>query len=152
MSRVDQAQRARAVDLGKLESDVAAALSDLPVVSEVPSVQSASVQPAMPDYIEHQVGVSRAGALSAEAVLRDYEAAAKEIEAMGEELVSAARKCEAMTAQVHDAIAYTRETAAAYREEAKKIFRRIEDCTLLTEQVRETCTALKQKIEGNGRI
>ena len=54
---------------------------------------------------------------------------------MGAELISAAKKCEAMTSEVHNAIAYMREMAAAYREEAKKIFKRIEDCALLTEHV-----------------
>ena len=82
--------------------------------------------------------------------MRDYEAAAREIEAMGAELISAARKCEAMTAEVHNAIAYMRDTAAAYREEAKKIFKRIEDCSLFTEDVRKTCEIVKRKIEKNG--
>ena len=66
---------------------------------------------------------------------------------MGAELISAAKKCEAMTAEVHNAIAYMREIAAAYREEAKKIFKRIEDCALLTEDVRKTCETLKRRIE-----
>jgi hypothetical protein len=48
------------------------------------------------------------------------------MEAMGSELIDAARKCEALTAQVHDAIAFMRETAAGYREEGRKIFERIE--------------------------
>ena len=69
---------------------------------------------------------------------------------MGAELISAARKCEAMTAEVHNAIAYMRDTAAAYREEAKKIFKRIEDCSLFTEDVRKTCEIVKRKIEKNG--
>jgi L-rhamnose isomerase len=103
----------------------------------------------MPDYVEHQAGVPRVGALSAEAVVRDYEAAAKEIEAMGAELISAARKCEAMTAEVHNAIAYMRDTAAAYREEAKTIFKRIEDCALLTADVRTACESIKRRIESN---
>src|SRR4051794_34778321 len=80
----------------------------------------------MPDYFAHQEGVSRVGALSAEAVARDFEAAAKEIEAMGPALVGAASKCEAMTANVHRAIAFMHETATAYREEANKIVARIE--------------------------
>ena len=104
----------------------------------------------LPDYVEHQEGVPRAGALSAEAVVRDYEAAAKEIESMGAELIDAAKKCEAMTAEVHTAIAYMRDTAAAYREDAKKIFKRIEDCALFTENVRKTCEEVKRKmVEGN---
>jgi hypothetical protein len=79
--------------------------------------------------------------------VRDYESAAKEIEAMGAELINAAKKCEAMTAEVHSAIAYMQETAAAYREEAKEVFKRIEDCALLTEDVRKTCETLKRRIE-----
>ena len=78
--------------------------------------------------------------------LRDYEAAAKEIESMGVELIDAAKKCEAMTADVHDAIAYMRDTAAAYREDAKKFFKRIEACALFTEDVRKTCEEVKRKM------
>lgn len=136
---------AQLLDMAKLEADVAAAL---PGRSSLPSIRAPSVQSEpMPDYVVHQNGVSRVGALSAEAVVRDYEAAAKEIEAMGAELIGAAQKCEAMTAEVHTAIAYMRDTAAAYREEAKKIFKRIEDCAMLTEDVRKTCETIKQRIE-----
>ncbi|XUJ33893.1 hypothetical protein ACQ5SK_41660 [Bradyrhizobium japonicum] len=87
------------------------------------------------------------GALSAEAVIRDYESAAKEIEAMGAELIDAARKCEALTAQVHDAIAFMRETAAGYRDEGRKIFKRIEECALFTEDVRKTCEEVKRRMK-----
>jgi hypothetical protein len=137
----------RLADLARLESDIASAM---PERTPLPSIKAPSVQTGpMPDYVEHADGVSRVGALSAEAVVRDYESAAKEIEAMGAELIDAARKCEAMTAEVHQAIAYMQETAAAYREDAKRIFKRIEDCALLTEQVRKTCEALKLKIEDS---
>jgi hypothetical protein len=43
-----------------------------------------------------------------------------------------------------------RDTAAAYREEAKKIFKRIEDCALFTQDVRKTCEEVKRRmVEGN---
>jgi len=106
----------------------------------------------MPAYVEHREGVSRAGALSAEAVVRDYEAAAKEIEAMGAELMSAAKKCEAMTAEVHKAIAFMRDSAAAYREEAKKIFKRIEACAVFSEEVRKTCETVRRKMMESSSI
>jgi len=35
----------------------------------------------MPDYVEHKEGVNQVGKLSAEAVVREYDAAVKEIEA-----------------------------------------------------------------------
>ena len=55
-----------------------------------------------------------------------------------------------MTADVHSAIAYMRDTATAYREEAKKIFKRIEECALFTEDVRKTCETVKRKMmEGS---
>src|SRR5216683_3789017 len=148
MRSIEQVHGATSLNLAKLEADVAAVLpgrASLPSIREAPSVQSES----MPHYVEHQDGVSRVGALSAEAVVRDYEAAAREIEAMGAELISAAQKCEAMTADVHNAIAYMRDTAATYREEAKKIFKRIEDCALLTEDVHKTCETVKRRIESN---
>ena len=145
MTSIEHVGKNAPLDLAKLEADVAAAIParSLTPINGAPSVQS----DPMPDYVEHQNGVPRVGALSAEAVVRDYESAAKEIEAMGAELISAAKKCEAMTSEVHNAIAYMRDTAAAYREEAKKIFKRIEDCALLTEHVRKTCETVKRRIE-----
>ena len=145
MASIEKFPRTKALDdLAKLEADVTAALPNLPVRALPP----ARPEP-LPGYVEHREGVSRVGQLSAEAVVRDYEAAAKEIEAMGAELISAARKCEVMTAEVHNAIAYMRDTAAAYREEAKTIFKRIEDCALLTADVRTACESIKRRIESN---
>ena len=98
--------------------------------------------------LEAEVTLPRVSAVTAETVTRDFESALKEIEAMGAELISAAKKWEAMTADVQNAI---RDTAAAYRQEGKKIFERIEECALFTEDVRKTCEDVKRRmIEGNG--
>jgi L-rhamnose isomerase len=136
MASIERLQRGAALDLAMLEEVVTGSL---------PAIRNSPSEP-MPDYVKHEEGVTQVGALSAEAVVRDYETAAKEIEAMGQELISAARKCEAMTAEVHNAIAFVRETAASYREEAKKIFKRIEECAIMTEQVRKTCESVKIKL------
>src|SRR6185437_881197 len=132
MGSIEKLYRGVEVNLAQLEEDIGTTVH--------PAKSLAST--TLPDYVEPQDGVPRVGALSAEAVVRDYETAAKEIEAMGAEMIDAARKCEAMTAEVHLAIAYMHETAAAYREDAKRIFKRIEDCSFLTEHVRQTCEAL----------
>src|SRR6201984_1997943 len=95
MSIVEKFPRNKAEDLAKPEADVLAAVRAMPVRAAPP----VPIEP-MPDYVEHREGVSRVGQLTAEAVVRDYEAAAKEIEAMGSELISAAKQAEAMTAQV----------------------------------------------------
>ncbi len=139
MGNIEQLRKGPEVSLAQLEADITGVRSGGSLASI-----------ALPEYVEHQRGVSRVGALSAEAVVRDYEAAAREIESMGGELIDAAKKCEAMTAEVHSAIAYMRDTAAAYREEAKKIFKRIEDCAVFTQDVRKTCEEVKRWMsEGN---
>ena len=109
-----------------------------------PAVRAPSL--SMPDYVEHRDGATEIGKLSAEAVVREYESAAKEIEAMGAELIERVRQCEAM---VRDALSVTeemKETAARYRVEAKRIFLEIEDCSLVTAEVRKTCNELIEKI------
>jgi hypothetical protein len=101
---------------------------------------------AMPEYVQHREGATEIGKLSAEGVVREYEAAAKDIEAMGAELIERVKQCEAMT---REALAVTKEmkdTAARYREQAKRIFLQIEECSLITAEVRKTCTELKDKI------
>src|ERR1700681_4946703 len=101
---------------------------------------------SMPDYVEHRDGATEIGKLSAEAVVREYEAAAKEIEAIGAELIERVTQCEAMA---RDAFAVTqelKEIAERYREEAKRVFVQIENCSLVTAEVRKTCTELKEKI------
>ena len=139
MGSIEQLRKSTDVNLAQLEADITGARSGGSLASI-----------ALPEYVEHQQGVSRAGALSAEAVVRDYETAAREIESMGAELIDAAKKCEAMTTEVHDAIAFMRDTAAAYRVEAKKIFKRIEDCALFTQDVRKTCEEVKRRmVEGS---
>jgi chromatin segregation and condensation protein Rec8/ScpA/Scc1 (kleisin family) len=141
----------RVVDVTDLEQEIEAEFRNRPPVREQRPVNFAPPRvraPAlsMPDYVEHREGATEIGKLSAEAVVREYEAAAKDIEAMGAELIERVKQCEAMT---RDALAVTeemKETAARYREEAKRIFLQIENCTLMTAEVRKTCTELKEKI------
>ena len=82
----------------------------------------------------------------AEAVVREYEAAAKDIETLGEELTERAKQCEAM---MRDALLVTdelKETAARYRAEAKRVFDQIESCSLLTAEVRKICEDMKDRL------
>ena len=104
----------------------------------------------MPDYVEHREGVNQVGKLSAEAVVREYDAAVKEIEALGAELTKAAKECEAMVAGVYSMISEIKELAANFREEGKRYFLQIEECSLTTSEVRTVCEALKKKIAASG--
>jgi|tagenome__1003787_1003787.scaffolds.fasta_scaffold20756813_2 hypothetical protein len=102
--------------------------------------------PNMPDYVEHREGVTEIGKLSAEAVVREYEATAKEIESMGLELVERVKACEAMTRDTLLVTHELNEIAARYRKEAKRVFEHIENCSLLVAAARETCGELKDKL------
>jgi len=100
----------------------------------------------MPDYVEHRDGATEIGRLSAEAVVREYEAAAKDIEALGVELVENVRQCEAMNRDSLVVIEELKETAARYRAEAKRVFVQIENYSLMMAEVRKTCAAIRDKI------
>ena len=57
-------------------------------------------------------GATEIGKLSAEAVVREYEAAAKDIEELGAELVGHVKQCEAMSRDALTVIEELKETAA----------------------------------------
>ena len=105
----------------------------------------------MPDYVEHRDGATEIGKLSAEAVVREYEAAAKDIEELGAELVGHVKRCEAMSRDALNVIEELKETAAKYREEAKRVFLHIENCSLVTAQVRKTCVEMRDKIIASAK-
>ena len=121
----------------------------LPSIHIVPDNHHPLPKGPMPDYVEHKEGVNQVGKLSAEAVVREYDAAVKEIEALGAELTEAAKKCEATVAGVHAMVSEIKELAASYREEGKRYFLQIEECSLTTSEVRTVCEALKKKIAKN---
>jgi len=86
--------------LTEIERAIEAEVRNRPPVYE----PNAAAQPrvsapamAMPDYVEHSAGATEIGKLSAEAVVREYEIAAKEIEAMSAELIDLVKQCEGVT-------------------------------------------------------
>ena len=101
---------------------------------------------AMPDYVEHRDGATEIGRLSAEAVVREYEAAAKDIEALGAELIERVKQCEAMSRDVLRVTDELKETANRYREEANRVFIEIESCSKMTSEVSKICGELRDRI------
>jgi hypothetical protein len=141
----------RVFSMTDLERDIEAEVRNRPQIDEpgpenfAPPrlrVQTLSI----PDYVEHRDGATEIGKLTAEAVVREYEAAAKDIEGMGVELIERVKQCEAMTRDALAVTAEMKELAMRYREEAKRIFLQIEDCSLMTAEVRKTCAELKERI------
>jgi hypothetical protein len=141
-------------NVADLEKEIATEVRNNPPIRAQRSIDFAAPRVpaptlAMPDYVEHRDGATEIGKLSAEAVVREYEAAAKEIEAMGAELIERVKQCEVMT---RDALAVTdelKETAGRYREEAKRVFVQIESCSQVTAEVRKTCTELQEKLAAS---
>jgi len=135
--------------LTDLEREIEAEVRNRPPVHEPDPVAPPIVRApaiAMPEYVEHREGATEIGKLSAEAVVREYEAAAKEIETMGAELIERVKQCEAMARDAFAVSEELKETARRYREEAKRVFLQIENCSRVTAAVRQTCNELKEKI------
>jgi hypothetical protein len=65
-------------DVIDIEREIEEEFRKLPAVREAHSTSAPEL--AMPDYVEHKDGATEIGRLSAEAVVREYEAAAKDIE------------------------------------------------------------------------
>ena len=141
--------------LTEIERAIEAQVRNRPSAHELSSAKPPTVPApaiAMPDYVEHSAGATDIGKLSAEAVVREYEIAAKEIEVMGTELINLVKQCETVT---RDAIAVTeelKETASRYREEAKRVFQQIENCSQVTAEVRNICNELRDKITSRNSI
>ena len=129
----------------EIEGDI----GDLLQISNRPPSNDHPLQKGpMPDYMEHEDGINQVGKLSAEGLVREYDAAVKEIEALGAELTEAALKCEAMVSDGHALVNEMKELASSYREEGKRQFLMIEERSLMTSEVRAVCEALKNKIAG----
>jgi hypothetical protein len=101
----------------------------------------------MPPYVEHHPDVDQIGKLSAEAVTAQYEGAVEALEAMGTTLIDCVKRAEKMAAGCKDAIAYVQDTAQKYRQEAKLIFDRIEQASVMTAEVKSLCDEMRKKIE-----
>src|SRR5579871_4547367 len=132
-----------------MEREIRAELRQRPVLRDPSPIDPPTVGApnlAMPDYVEHRDGTTEIGKLSAEAVVREYEVTAKEIESIGSELLERVKQCEAMTRDAISVIDELKEVAAHYREEAKRVFEQIENCSLVVAEVRKTCTDLRDKI------
>lgn len=139
-----QSTAGRVFRLGQIGDEIADEIRGRPNDYAPPALR---INP-MPDYVQHREDVTEVGKLSAEAVVREFEAAAKEIEAMGGELKDRIDRLEAMKTEAVAVFGEIKETAAKYRDEGKRIFLQIEDCALMTAEVRASCDALKQKIAG----
>ena len=134
----------RSFDVGQLEGDIRDAVQQRP--PHLQAVEPAPRPPTVPDYVSHREDTTEIGKLSAEAIVREYELTAKEIEAMGEFVKEMAHRCEQLTESASAMLKDIKTTAARYREEGKRIFNEIESCSSATDEVRKLCESFRDKI------
>ena len=133
-------------DAGQLEGDIREAVQHRPPHIQPVETAPRPVKSQVPDYVSHRDDVSEIGKLSAEAIAREYEVTAKEIEAMGEVVRDMVQRCEQLTTSASSMLKDIKATATRYREEGKRIFDEIESCSSATDEVRKLCEAFRDKV------
>ena len=86
------------------------------------------------------------GRMSAEAVLTQYEAAAKAVEDMGKEVMSMVKRLGQSLQECDNDMKVVAETAAAIRDKGKHSQALIEQVSALSTEIREACAEFKKKV------
>ena len=134
-------------DAAHLESEVREAVHENhPNVQALDFRPQTASAPRVPDYVSHREDVTEIGKLSAEAIVKEYEETAKEIETMGNVVREMVQRCDALTSSASDMLADIRATAARYRKEGKRMFTEIEACSSATDEVRRLCESFRDKL------
>ena len=137
---------ARPFDAGQIEGDIREAVQHRPPHIQAVETVPQPVKSQLPDYVSHRDDVTEIGKLSAEAIAREYEVTAKEIEAMGEVVRDMVQRCEQLTTSASSMLKDIKTTATRYRQEGKRIFNEIESCSSAADEVRKLCDAFRDKI------
>jgi autotransporter translocation and assembly factor TamB len=86
------------------------------------------------------------GRLSAEAVLAQYEEAAKSVEGMGTEIKTRIERLEAALIEADKDMKLVAEAAAAIREKGKLVYIQIEEASGLSQEIRDACANFRKKV------
>jgi signal transduction protein with GAF and PtsI domain len=136
----------RPFDIGQVEGEIREAVHQRPAHIQAVAPPPQTPTPQVPDYVSHREDVTEIGRLSAEAIVREYEVTAKEIEAMGEVVREMVQRCEQLGTAASAMLKDIKTTALNYRKEGKRIFDEIESCSSATDEVRRLCEAFRDKI------
>jgi signal transduction protein with GAF and PtsI domain len=133
-------------DANRLEGEVRDAVQQHPHIQALDFAPRTTLAPPVPDYVSHRDDVSEIGKLSAEAIVKEYEETAKEIETMGDVVREMVQRCEQLTASASAMLKDIKTTAARYRKEGKRMFTEIESCSSATDEVRRLCGTFRDKL------
>lgn len=142
-----QTSAAKQFDSDRFESEVREAVQQShPHIQSLDFVPRTVSAPPVPEYVSHREDVSEIGKLSAEAIVKEYEETAKEIEAMGDVVKDMVKRCEQLTSSASTMLKDIRATAARYRKEGQRMFTEIESCSSATDEVRRMCETFRDKL------
>jgi signal transduction protein with GAF and PtsI domain len=134
-------------DASKLEEEVRDSVhQSRPYLQANDHVPRAAPAPPVPEYVTHRDDVSEIGKLSAEAIIKEYEETAKEIEAMGDVVRDMVKRCDELSASASSMLKDIKLTAARYRKEGKRMFTEIESCSSAADEVRKLCEDFRDKL------
>jgi hypothetical protein len=105
-------------------------------------------KPQLPEYVSHADGVGEVGALTAAAVVQQYEMTAQALLAMGEQQKLIVKRCEEVIARANAGNEMIMALADEARAEGKVAFEEIEKYAVLLDDVNKTCGEMRQKIVG----
>jgi hypothetical protein len=141
-------------DASKLEDEVRDSIhQNRPYIQANDHVPRAVLAPPVPEYVSHREDVSEIGKLSAEAIVKEYEETAKEIEAVGDMVREMVKHCDQLSASASSMLRDIKSTAARYRKEGKRMFTEIESCSSAADEVRKLCEDFRDKLaarQGEG--
>jgi hypothetical protein len=123
-----------------------------------PQQQPQAIDTALPSYVQHRPDVDQIGRLSAQVVAASFEKTAQQIQTMASELIEMGRRCNdeaiaivnennALQEKIAAVVAECQRTAGYYREEAKFVFERIQQSSVLADQVRAVCMDMNERIQ-----
>lgn len=97
--------------------------------------------------VEH-VSEGDIGRLSAEAVLSQYEAAAKAVEGMGEEIKDRIQRLEDALKECDKDMHTVEEAAKAIREKGKLVYMQIQEASGVSDAIRNACAEFHKKVSA----
>jgi phage host-nuclease inhibitor protein Gam len=144
--RTQQSGVVKPFDANRLEGEVRDAVQQSHPQVQALDFRPRPLAPRVPDYVSHREDISEIGKLSAEAIVKEYEETAKEIETMGNVVREVVQRCEQLTSAASAMLTDIRATAERYRKEGKRMFTEIESCSSATDEVRRLCEAFRDKL------
>jgi len=103
-------------------------------------------QTPVPVVMPATSNVGELGRMSAEAVLTQYEAAARSVEEMGQDVKVRIQKLEAALTECHKDMQIITECAQMIRDKGKLVQAQIEEASAVSADIRSACVEFKRKV------